>query len=119
MCSASHTPNVYVVDDDEGVCTALRRYLEACGFAVWTYGSGKAFLAETQPPRNGCLVLDLELPGLSGLEVLGHMQSRGWTLPVIVLSGSSDVSGEEHVLRSGARAFISNPPDSHLLLTTV
>jgi FixJ family two-component response regulator len=65
------------------------------------------------------MLLDLELPGLSELEVLGHIQSRGWTLPVIVLSSSSDVPGKEDVLRSGARTFMSKPPDSHLLLATI
>jgi FixJ family two-component response regulator len=78
-----------------------------------------SLLAETQTPGIGYLVLDLELPGLSGLEVLGYIWSRGWTLPVIVFSGSSDVPGKEDVLRSGARTFMSKPPDSHLLLETI
>jgi FixJ family two-component response regulator len=110
---------VHVVDDDDHVRTALRRFLRACGFAGQDFSSGNDFLAEMQAPGSGCLVLDFNLPGLNGLEVLRHVQSRGWILPVIIVTGSADASVKEQVLQSGAWAFLKKPVDPLVLLSTI
>ena len=113
------TPTVYVVDDDDGVRKGLRRYLEARGFPVSDYASGSAFLAEVQAPKIGCLVLDFYLPGLTGLEILEQVQSRGWTLPAIIMTGHAHSFLEEQVLRSGAWAFLKKPFEPHVLFSTI
>ena len=110
---------VHVVDDDESVRRSWCRLLKACGFAVQDHASGNAFLAVMQVPRGGCLVLDFQMPGLNGLETLTRAQSRGWNLPVIIVTGTPDSSLEEQVRRSGAWAFLRKPIDPDVLLSTV
>jgi len=116
MSDAAST--IYVVDDNDAVRTALRRYLELEGFAVRVFASGNDFL-DQEPPPAGCLVLDFDLPELNGLEVMRQAQSRGWTLPVIMITGNLHAHMREEALRTGARAFLEKPIDAVVLIATI
>jgi FixJ family two-component response regulator len=110
---------VYVVEDDEGVRRALARLLRSVGLSVETFASAKAFLEYPRPDRPACLVLDVRLPGPSGLELqtaLGRAQS---TLPIIFITGHGTVPMSVRAMKAGAVDFLQKPFDDHELLETV
>jgi FixJ family two-component response regulator len=119
MPNLDPTPTVCVIDDDDSVRKSLRRFLESCRFAVLNYASGNAFLAEMQSPKIGCLVCDFQMPGLNGLETLRLAQSRGWSLPAIIITGVFDASLEQQVLRSGGLALLRKPIEPQVLLSII
>lgn len=114
-------PLVYVVDDDDAVRDSLQLLLEAEGYAVSAYGRGDAFLADCDPARAGALVLDLNMPGLSGFEVMSELAARRVRLPTVVVSGwlPADAGARRQVIAAGARALIEKPFDTRRLVTAV
>jgi two-component system response regulator FixJ len=80
-------PIVCVIDDDDGVRDSIRIMLESYGYAVRTYASGIAFLRDAPPEGSGCLLIDVNMPGMTGLELLGELRSRGVTTPAILTTG--------------------------------
>jgi FixJ family two-component response regulator len=110
---------IAVVDDEPEVCKALRRLLRAVGFDVNTFRSGQDFLENlhVQPPD--CLILDLHLPGLTGLDVQHHLRATGATIPVIVITGRDEPGLAERVSGAGASAFLLKPVNDVELLGTV
>lgn len=82
---------VHIVDDDEGLRRALRRLFEASGFTVITYASGAELLASPQLDEAGCIVLDLQMPGLNGLELQKQLAERAPPLPVVFLTGHGNI----------------------------
>ncbi len=109
-------PTIFVVDDDTAVQDSLRELLEAANLAVKTYGSGLEFLETHRAPSDGCLVLDLDLPGMSGLKVFEELIARNSTMPVILITGRADKATRDRCLGNGAVVVLEKPiRDDHLL----
>jgi FixJ family two-component response regulator len=113
------TPTVYVIDDDPGVRRAITWMLESSGRRVESFSSGEAFLESYHPERSGCLVLDVRMPGMSGLALQEEIIRRGITLPVIMISGFSEVSVAVRALQLGAFDFIEKPIADAVLLERI
>lgn len=109
-------PLVHVVDDDDSLRTALLRLLAASGFEARGYASTGAFLLEPLPDRPGCLLLDMRLPGPSGLDLQEALRRRGLTIPVIFLTGHADVPSSVRAMKAGAVDFLTKPVRREILL---
>jgi len=105
----SETPLVHVVDDDESLRNSLLRLLRAAGFEACGYGSTGEFLLNPLPDRLGCVLLDLRLPGPSGLELQAALHRQGVALPVIFLTGHGDVASSVQAMQAGAADFLTKP----------
>jgi len=110
---------VYVVDDDASMRRSLGRLLTLSNFRVRTLDSAEAFLKEAGALFDGCVVLDMQLGGMSGLDLLALLAERGIRLPVIAMSGFSDEKTESEALRLGARTFLHKPFEPKFLLDAV
>lgn len=110
------TALIHVVDDDESQRTALLRLLDAAGFEACGYASTGDFLLQPLPDRPGCLLLDVRLPGPSGLELQAALQSRGIALPIVFLTGHADVSTSVRAMKAGAVDFLEKPAERRSLL---
>ncbi len=115
----SRDPAVFIVDDDAAVRDSLRWLIESVGQRVVAFESGEAFLAAVTPDQPGCVVADLRMPGLSGLEVHQRLGELGCEMPVIVVSGHGDVSIAVRALKSGVVDFIEKPYSDQELLDCV
>lgn len=115
----SATPTIFVVDDDAAVKDSLRSLLESADLLVETYESGPDFLAEHRGRNDGCLVLDLDLPVMNGLEVLEALTARKSGMPVILITGRADRATRERSVRTGAVALLEKPIRDDLLLETI
>jgi FixJ family two-component response regulator len=112
-------PTVFIVDDDAGVRDSLAMLLELKGFHTRTFAAAEAFLAEYRPEWPGCLVLDLRMSGMSGLELQADLARRGTALPVIIVTAHGDVATTRSALRGGAVDFIEKPIDDTVLVAAV
>ena len=110
---------VHVVDDDDAVRDSMRALLESHGFEVRDYASAKEFLAGAPLKLTGCVLLDLHMPGMSGLELLDALRARGSKLPVIALTGRSDSALKERVVRAGALMLLDKPVGDDTLLNSL
>ena len=102
-------PRVYIVDDDEAMRDSLKWLLESRGLKVELYPSGEAFLAAFGDDFCGCLVLDVRMPGMSGMDLYARLQARASALPVIFITGHGDVPMAVSALKKGAADFIEKP----------
>jgi CheY-like chemotaxis protein len=107
---------VYVVDDDESVRRSLARLLASLDLRAQTFSSAEAFLAEVDPASSGCLILDVQLTGMSGYDLQSRMTAGPWRMPVIAMSGLFDSQSEADMLRSGASAVLRKPFDAQSLI---
>ncbi len=107
---------VYVVDDDEAVRRFLRGLIGSIGLEVKTYASAQEFLDAYEAGSPGCLLLDIRMPGMSGLELQAELRRRAIDLPVIILTGHGDVKVAVHAMKLGAVDFIEKPFNNDLLL---
>jgi len=114
-----HEPTVFVVDDDEAVRRALKLLIASAGLPVETFPSADDFLASHDPARPGCLVLDVRMPGMSGLSLQDQLAARKITMPVIMITGHGDVSMAVRAVKKGAIDFIQKPFDDEVLLERV
>lgn len=112
-------PMVFVVDDDEAMRNSLKWLIESTGMPVRTYGSADEFLANYYPGRAGCLLLDVRMPGMSGLELQGHLARQSIRLPVIIITGHGDVGMAVRAMKAGAVDFIEKPFDDEALLNSI
>ena len=112
----STNPLIHVVDDDDSMRTALLRLLDAAGFEARGYGSTGEFLLHPPPDRPGCLLLDLRLPGPSGLELQASLQEQGVMLPVVFLTGHATVASSVQAMKAGAVDFLTKPVKRDILL---
>ena len=110
---------VFIVDDDEALRDSLRWLLESVGLKVETHDSANSFLQSYYPGQSGCLLLDVRMPGMSGLELQEQLESRDVRLPVVIITGHGDVSMAVRALKAGALDFIEKPFDDELLLASI
>ena len=115
----TQTTVVYVVDDDAGMLESTQWLLESVGLSVEAYSDGRKFLDSISDQSSGCVVLDIRMPGLGGLNVQEELQKRGLALPIIFVSGHADVPIVVRAFRSGAFDFIEKPFNEQLLLDSV
>jgi FixJ family two-component response regulator len=112
-------PTVYVVDDDAEVLKATERLLAAAGMAVAAFQSPRAFLQSYDDLTPGCLVLDLAMPELTGVELQSALAERGRLLPVVFLTGRGDIRTCAEAMKNGAVDFLTKPVDDAELLAAV
>lgn len=110
---------VFVVDDDQAARESLRWLLESVGHPVRCFGSAREFLAEYDGSVPGCLVLDVRMPGMSGLELQSHLQEQQWCLPIIMVTGHGDVPMAVRAMKSGAVDFLQKPYNDQVLLDRI
>lgn len=110
---------VYVVDDDQGMLDSTVWLLESVGLKALAFTNGQDFLAACEPDRAACVLLDVRMPGMGGLNIQDAMRQRGLTLPVIFVSGHADVPIVVRAFRAGAVDFIEKPYNEQLLLDSV
>jgi RNA polymerase sigma factor (sigma-70 family) len=115
----SSEPTVFVVDDDQAMRTSLQWLIESTGMQVRTFESADAFLAAYYPGRAGCLLLDVRMPGMSGLELQSYLAREGYRLPVIIITGHGDVAMAVKAMKSGALDFIEKPFHDEDLLRSI
>lgn len=100
---------VCVIDDDAGVALSLRALLESVGLDVYTYSSPTEFLANAKPEQMGCIVLDVRMPGMSGIDLYELLNARGLDIPVIFITGHGDVRTAVRAIKAGAIDFLEKP----------
>jgi len=106
---STQEPIVFVVDDDESVRNSLRRLLMSVGLAVEVFPSAQAFLDSVRPDAPGCLVLDVQLPGLSGLDLQTELADTDTPLPIVFLTGHGDIPMSVKAMKAGAVEFLTKP----------
>lgn len=111
--------NLYVVDDDEAVRRSLGMLLLSRGYTVQIFESGEAFLAASHQHHNGCVILDLRLNGMNGLEVLDELRTRHSSLVVLFLSGHGDIPVAVNAVQNGAFGWLEKPCNDDVLLEKV
>ena len=112
-------PTVFVVDDDAAVRKAVSRLLRSAGIAVAAFASPMEFLAQYDPGMPGCLLLDLAMPGFNGLQLQTTLGEKGYTLPIIFLTGHGDVSKTVQAMKHGAFDFLTKPVNAKSLLPAI
>lgn len=110
---------VYVIDDDEAVRASLRFLIESDVHTVETFASAQDFLAQALRDDAGCIIADVRMPGMSGLELQEALNARGVTIPLIVITGHGDVAMAVRAMKSGAFDFVEKPFEDKELLEVV
>ena len=110
---------VFVVDDDAAVRQGLRFMLRAVGYSVEAFPSARSFLEDYDPRRGGCLLLDIQMPQISGLELQQRLNVRGWRIPVIFITGHGTVSLAIAAMKAGGFDFIEKPLREDALLESI
>jgi len=110
---------VAVVDDDESFRTALQRLLRSAGFRVRSFASAEDFLKSGQQHETGCLVADIRMPGMSGLDLQAKLNADHCPIPMIFISAHGDEKMRLQAMRGGAVKFLAKPFDDAILLETV
>ena len=112
-------PTVFVVDDDPAMRDSLTWLIESAGLRVQAFGSAEAFLRVCYPGQAGCLLLDVRMPGMSGLELQAYLAREEIRIPVIIITGHGDVAMAVKAMRAGALDFIEKPFDHEALLASL
>ncbi len=113
------SPIVFVVDDDPDVLKSLARVLRSAGLAVATFSSPSGFLEQHNPRAAGCVVLDVAMPGLNGLELQQALTAKGSAIPIIFLTGRGDIPMSVQAMKGGAVDFLTKPIHDEDLLKAV
>ena len=119
MTEASAAPIIFLVDDDPSVLRALARVLREDGWRVETFESAEAFLARPDQKAEGCLVLDVTMPGLDGLELQRRLAVAGEALPIVFISGHGDIPMSVRAIKAGATDFLTKPVEAKALVAAV
>jgi FixJ family two-component response regulator len=106
---AMSDPIVHIIDDDEPLRAALGSLFRSVGMTVRQYASGPAFLAASQEDAPGCLVLDVRMPGISGLDFQDMLADAGFTLPIVMMTGHGDIPMSVRAMKAGAVDFLPKP----------
>lgn len=112
-------PSVFVIDDQPAVRDALAEMLRVFGYRVETFESADAFLQSGPAGRRGCVVADVRMPGMDGIELVREMAKRRFGLPVVLISGHADVAMAVAAIKAGAEDFIEKPVDDAQLLAAI
>lgn len=112
-------PTVFLVDDEASVLKALSRLLRSAGLNVETFGSPQEFLQHHDPHAHGCLVLDVAMPGLNGLDLQRALAAKGTELPIIFLTGRGDIQMSVEAMKQGAVDFLTKPTNDEDLLAAI
>ncbi len=115
----THEPTVFVVDDDEAMRASLKWLIESVGLQVLTFHSADAFLDAYYPGRAGCLLVDVRMPGMSGLELQAYLARSDNRLPVIIITGHGDVAMAVRAMKAGALDFIEKPFNDESLISSI
>ena len=115
----SQAPIIHVVDDDESFQVAITRLLRAINYEVRTYANAGDFLLRAREDTPGCILLDLRMPGPTGLALQEALASRSEQLPIIFLSGHADVSASVRAMKAGAVDFLTKPVERTVLLAAI
>jgi FixJ family two-component response regulator len=110
---------IFIVDDDTAVRKGLAFSLRAAGYAVEAFPSASAFLEDYDPGRGGCLLLDVQMPGMTGVELQEQLNVRGWRIPVIFITGHGTVSLAVAAIKAGAFDFVEKPLREESLLECI
>ena len=113
------SPTVFIIDDDPSARRGLSRLIQAAGMSVMAYESARDFLDQAHYDGHGCIVLDVKMPGLSGLDLQAEMIEADNTLPIIFISGHSDVPVAAMAMKKGAVDFLTKPVDRDHLLKAI
>ena len=100
---------VYVIDDDQSIREAISSLIRSVGMSVQAFGSAKEFLASSRPNAPACLVLDVRMPGLSGLELQRELTEAGISIPIIFITGHGDIPMSVRAMKAGAMEFLTKP----------
>jgi FixJ family two-component response regulator len=112
-------PLIHVVDDDVAYRTAVSRLLEASGYRVALYASANQLLQSPPAAEPGCILLDVQMEGLSGLQLQERLAELGHTLPIVFLTGHADVPASVRAIKAGAEDFLTKPAPKKILLAAV
>ncbi len=112
-------PTIFLLDDDPGVLRVLRRALEAEHFAVQTWSSPQAFLDDHDPSAPGCLIADVAMPGLNGLDLQDALARDGCERPIVFITGRGDIAMSVRAMKAGAVSFLAKPVRLEKLLVEV
>ncbi len=112
-------PIVYVIDDDDAVRQSLEFLLKTAGVSVRGFDSAKAFLDVLPAIKSGCIITDVRMPEITGIDLLRHLKESGLDIPVIVITGHGDISLAVEAMKIGAVDFLEKPFDDDLLLAAV
>jgi FixJ family two-component response regulator len=112
-------PTVFVIDDDPCILKALARLLHSCGLNVTTFASPQEFLDKFDPNVQGCLILDVEMPDLNGIELQQQLATLGHELPIIFLTGHGDIPMSVQAMKLGAVDFLTKPVQDHDLIDAI
>ncbi len=115
----SATPVIHIVDDEPSFRTAVARLLRASGYQVALYDSGEQFLEKLPRAEPGCILLDMRMAGVGGLEVQARLSKQGNILPIVFLTGHGDIPGSVRAIKAGAEDFLSKPVSKAKLLEAV
>ena len=110
---------IRVIDDDLSVRTALKRLLISAGFEVATFASAKGFMDCGDCDAPGCLILDVRMPGMSGMELQAQLASAGCSLPIIFITAHEDLDARQKAMAAGAVAFLLKPFEDQVLLDAI
>jgi FixJ family two-component response regulator len=110
---------IHIVDDDESIRRSLRRLVESVGHTAVTYVSAQEFLTASLPDTPGCLVLDVQMPGLSGLDLQRQLSTSEAALPIVFLTGRGDIPMSVQAMKAGAVEFLTKPIDAPALLVAI
>ncbi|MBX3513898.1 MAG: response regulator [Xanthobacteraceae bacterium] len=110
---------VYVIDDDDAARDSLQFLLETAGLHAQTYETATAFLKNLPSPGSGCVITDVRMPGMTGIELLKTLKARAFPLPVIVITGHGDIPLAVDAMREGAADFLEKPYNDDALLQSI
>ncbi len=112
-------PQISVVDDDESMREAMRGLMKSLGYTAQTFASAEVFLNSCQVTRTSCLIADVQMRGMTGLELYRHLVASGRTIPTILITASPDDTVRKRALEDGVVCYLSKPFDENNLLTCI
>lgn len=116
---AKAPPTVFVVDDDDAVRVGLERLLRSAGYQARTFPSATAFLDHAPSDVEACLILDINMPGLNGLELQEALAARDWAIPIVFLTSAGDIPASVRAMKHGAIDFLTKPVDDTVLFEAI
>ena len=119
MPATRDVPMIYIVDDEESVRKGLSRLMRSAGMPCRDFASAEQFLAEMDPQQEGCVLLDITMPRLTGLQLQNELKTRKIKLPIIAVSANDDADTSSQARQLGAQFFLRKPVDDQALLDAI